>query len=43
MIDEDVDYIKEYENIKHNFKIIEETKDKNLGYGQMTKNKYFNN
>ena len=42
MIDEEVDYVKEYENIKNNFKIIEEIKDKNLGYGQMTKNKYFN-
>ena len=40
---EEVDYIKEYENIKTNFKIIEETKDKNLEYGQMSKNKYFNN
>jgi len=43
IIDEEVDYVKEYENIKNNFKIIEEIKDKNLGYGQMTKNKYFNN
>ena len=43
MIDEKIDYIKEYEDIKNNFKIIEEIKDKNLGYGQMTKNKYFNN
>ena len=43
MIDEENDYIKEYEDIKNNFKIIEEIKDKNLGYGQMTKNKYFNN
>ena len=43
MIDEEIDYIKEYEDIKNNFKIIEEIKDKNLGYGQMTKNKYFNN
>ena len=42
IIDEKVDYVKEYENIKNNFKIIEEIKDKNLGYGQMTKNKYFN-
>ena len=42
IIDEEVDYVKEYENIKNNFKIIEEIKDKNLGYGQMTKNKYFN-
>ena len=42
-IKEDVDYIKEYENIKNNFKIIEEIKDKNIEYGQMTKNKYFNN
>ena len=43
MVDEDVDYVKEYENIQNNFKIIEETKDKNVGYGQMSKNKYFNN
>ena len=42
-IKEDVDYVKEYENIKNNFKIIEEIKDKNIEYGQMTKNKYFNN
>ena len=42
-IKEDIDYVKEYENIKNNFKIIEETKDKNIEYGQMTKNKYFNN
>ena len=42
-ISEDIDYVKEYENIKNNFKIIEETKDKNIEYGQMTKNKYFNN
>ena len=42
-ITEDIDYVKEYENIKNNFKIIEETKDKNIEYGQMTKNKYFNN
>ena len=42
-IKEDVDYMKEYENIKNNFKIIEEIKDKNIEYGQMTKNKYFNN
>ena len=42
-IKEDIDYVKEYENIKNNFKIIEETKDKNLTYGQITKNKYFNN
>ena len=42
-IKEDVDYLKEYENIKNNFKIIEEIKDKNIEYGQMTKNKYFNN
>ena len=42
-IKEDVDYVKEYENIKNNFKIIEEIKDKNIKYGQMTKNKYFNN
>ena len=42
-IKEGIDYVKEYENIKNNFKIIEETKDKNLEYGQMTKNKYFNN
>ena len=42
-IKEDVDYVKEYEKIKNNFKIIEEIKDKNLEYGQMTKNKYFNN
>ena len=42
-IKEDIDYVKEYENIKNNFKIIEEKKDKNIEYGQMTKNKYFNN
>ena len=42
-ITEDIDYVKEYENIKNNFKIIEEKKDKNIEYGQMTKNKYFNN
>ena len=42
-IDEEVDFIKEFENIQNNFKIIEEIKDKNLGYGQMSKNKYFNN
>ena len=42
-IKEDVDYVKEYENIKNNFKVIEEIKDKNIEYGQMTKNKYFNN
>ena len=42
IIDEEVDYVKEYENIKNNFKIIQKIKDKNLGYGQMTKNKYFN-
>ena len=43
MVVEEKDYLKEYENIKNNFKIIEEIKDKNLEYGQMTKNKYFNN
>ena len=39
---EEVDYIKEYDNIKHNFKIIEEIDDKNNSYGHMNKNKYFN-
>ena len=40
---EEEDYIKKYENIKNNFKIIDEIKDKNVSYGQMNKNKYFNN
>ena len=39
----EIDYIKKYESIQNNFKIIEEIHDNNLGYGQMTKNKYFNN
>ena len=39
----DNNLIKEYNYIKHNFKIIEEIKDKNVSYGQMNKNKYFNN
>ena len=34
--------INQYDNIKHNFKIIEEIKDKNVSYGHMNKNKYFN-
>ena len=40
--EEDVNLINQYNNIKHNFKIIEEIKDKNVSYGQMNKNKYFN-
>ena len=44
MIEEiEEDYIKKYENLKNNFKIIDEIKDKNVSYGQMNKNKYFNN
>ena len=39
----EIDYVKEYENINKNYKILEEVIDKNLGYGQMSKNKYFNN
>ena len=39
---DNIDYIKEYNNIKNNFKIIENIKDKNVSYGQMNKNKYFN-
>ena len=45
MIEEEkeIDYIKKYDSIQNNFKIIEEIQNQNLGYGQMTKNKYFNN
>ena len=40
--EDDDNLINQYDNIKHNFKIIEEIKDKNVSYGQMNKNKYFN-
>ena len=40
--DNNYDYIEEYDKIKNNFKIIEDIKDKNINYGQMNKNKYFN-
>ena len=39
---ENVDCVKEYENFKNNFKIIEKIKGENCKYGQMNKNKYFN-
>ena len=42
IIENDNDYIKEYDKIKNNFKIIENISDKNINYGQMNKNKYFN-
>ena len=42
IIEDNIDYIKEYDNIKNKFKIIEEIKNKNVSYGQMNKNKYFN-
>ena len=40
--EDNIDYIKEYDNIKNNFKIIEEIKEKKPLYGQLNKNKYFN-